>query len=71
MVSNKEAEDDKEGAGLLHEVPEAYGQREERLNTQQEEEAHGSGRASWAVFRHHLEVPWLASVYNYCTCRDK
>ena len=49
MVSNKEAENDKEGAGLLHEVPEAYGQREERLNTQQEEEAHGSGRASWVV----------------------
>ena len=71
MVSNKEAENDKEGAGLLHEVPEAYGQREERLNTQQEEEAHGSGRASWAVFRHHLEVSRLASVYNYCTCRDK
>ena len=46
MVSNKEAKDDKEGAGLLHEVSQAYGQREERLNTQQEEEAHGSGRAS-------------------------
>ena len=30
-----------------------------------------SGRASWAVFRHLLEVPRLASVYNFCTCRDK
>ena len=30
-----------------------------------------SGRASWAVFRHHLEVSRLASVYNFCTCRDK
>ena len=28
-----------------------------------EEEAHGSGRATWAVFRHHLEVSRQASVY--------
>ena len=41
MVSNKEAENDKEGAGLSHEVPEAYRQREGGLDTQQEEEAHG------------------------------
>ena len=67
-VGCEEAEDDKEGAGLIHEVPEAYRQREERLDTQQEEEAHGSGRASWTVFRHLLEVPRLASVYNFCTC---
>ena len=65
MVSNKEAEDDKEGAGLLHEVSQAYRQREERLDTQQEEEAHGSGRASWSVFRHHIEVSRLTSVYNF------
>ena len=64
----EEAEDDKEGAGLLHEVPEAYGQRQDSHNSQQEEEAHGSCRASWTVFRHHLEVPRLASVYNFCTC---
>ena len=67
----EEAEDDEKESGLIHEVTEDYRQREERLDTQQEEEAHGSGKASWAVFRHHLEVPWLASVYNYCTYRDK
>ena len=45
--------------------------REELLDTQQEEEAHRSGRASCTVFRHLLEVTRLASVYNFCTCRDK
>ena len=67
----EKAENDEKEAGLIHEVTEAYRQREERLDTQQEEEAHRSGRASWAVFRHHLEVSRLASVYDYCTCRDK
>ena len=60
-----------ESVQMIHKDLESQFKREERLDTQQEEEAHRSGRAYWAVFRHLLEVPRLASMYNYCTCRDK
>ena len=56
--------------GLIYEVPEAYRQRKKRLDTQQEKEVYGSGRASWTVFRNRIEAPGQTSVYNFCTCCD-